>query len=72
MPNAMARDRLVERLNGSAAYGKHIDARAVTDWGGLPRYLLKEATPQAWHDAGRSFRRIPPDRSGWALSAGIA
>ncbi len=40
MPNAMARDRLVERLNGSAAYGKHIDARAVTDWGGLPRYLL--------------------------------
>jgi hypothetical protein len=27
-------------------------------WRGLPRYLLKEATQQAWHGAGKSFRRV--------------
>ena len=58
MPNAMARDRLIESLGGSAAYGKHIDTRPVTNWRGLPRYLLKEATQQAWHGAGKSFRRV--------------
>jgi hypothetical protein len=58
MPNAMARDKLIASLSRSKVYGKHIDARPVTNWRGLPRYLLKEATQQAWHGAGKSFRRI--------------
>jgi hypothetical protein len=61
MPNATARDRLIERLNGSTAYGKNsatVLAKPVTNWRGLPGYLLKEATPQAWHGAGKSFRRL--------------
>jgi hypothetical protein len=62
MPNAGARDRLIESLNGSKAYGRHVLAKAVDDWPGLTGYLLKEATPQAWYGAGKSFRRIKGSR----------
>jgi hypothetical protein len=58
MPNAMARDKLINSLNGSRAYGQHVLAKPITNWRRLPSYLLKEATQQAWHGAGRSFRRI--------------
>jgi hypothetical protein len=65
MPNAGARDQLVARLNSSTAYdqvveatveGKIVYAKPVTDWSGLPGYLLKEATPQASHR--RDIRRV--------------
>jgi hypothetical protein len=32
MPNATARDRLIDSLNGSMAYGQHVLAKPVTDW----------------------------------------
>jgi len=57
MPNVTARDRLIEILNGSV-YGEHVDARPVVNWPGLTTYLLKEATPQAWWGARKSFRRV--------------
>jgi hypothetical protein len=57
MPNTTARDKLIESLNGSA-YRQHVDAKPVADWPGLTTYLLKEATPQAWYGAKKSFRRI--------------
>ncbi len=56
MPNAVARDRAIESLNGSPVYRGHIDARPVWDWAGLTTYLLKEATPQAQYRKG--FRRV--------------
>jgi hypothetical protein len=58
MPNAAERDRVIESLDGSRIYGDHILVKPVTDWLGLTGYLLKEATPQAWCGAGKSFRRI--------------
>jgi DNA-binding transcriptional regulator YiaG len=57
MPNCDALDRTIERLY-NAAYGSGVYAQAVTDWNGLTTYLAGEATPQAWHKAGRSFPRI--------------
>ena len=57
MPDAPARDRLIEILNGSA-YRKHVLAKPVEDWPQLTTYLLKEATPQAWYGAHKSFRRV--------------
>lgn len=57
MPNVTARDRLVEIING-AAYRNHVLAKPVEDWPGMTGYLLKEATPQAWYGARKSFRRV--------------
>jgi hypothetical protein len=56
MPNAAARDRLIDSLNGSPVYGKNIFAEPVTDWRRLPGYLLKEATPQAAYR--KNIRRV--------------
>jgi hypothetical protein len=56
MPDATARDRLVDSLNGSTVYGKNILAKPVTDWSGLTGYLLKEATPQAAYK--KNIRRV--------------
>jgi hypothetical protein len=58
MPDAVARDRLIESLQRSSVYAGHVDARAVNNWNGLTTYLLKEATPQAWLGAGKRFRRL--------------
>ena len=58
MPDADARDRLIESLHRSSVYAGHVDVRPVDDWSRLTAYLLKEATPQAWFGAGKSFRRI--------------
>jgi hypothetical protein len=58
MPDADARNRLIESLLGSSVYTGYVDARAVDNWNGLTTYLLKEATSQAWFGAGKSFRRI--------------
>jgi hypothetical protein len=57
MPTTATRDKLIESLNGSA-YRQHVDAKPVVNWLGLTTYLLKEATPQAWYGAKKSFRRI--------------
>ena len=58
MPNVAARDKLVDSLNGSKVYARHVLAEPVTDWPGLTGYLLKEATPQAWWGARKRFRRV--------------
>jgi hypothetical protein len=58
MPDADARDRLIESLQRSSVYGGRVHARAVDNWNGLTAYLLKEATSAAWFAAGKSFRRI--------------
>ena len=58
MPDADARDRLIESLHRSSVYTGRADVRPVDDWSRLTAYLLKEATPQAWFGAGKSFRRI--------------
>jgi hypothetical protein len=58
MPDADARDRLIESLQRSSIYVGRIHARPVDNWNGLTAYLLKEATPQAWFGAGKRFRRI--------------
>jgi hypothetical protein len=58
MPDAYARDRLIESLHRSSVYAGRVDARPADNWNGLTTYLLKEATPQAWFAAGKSFRRI--------------
>jgi DNA-binding transcriptional regulator YiaG len=57
MPNSDAVDRTIGRLYNSA-YGSNVYAQAITDWDGLTTYLAGEATPQAWHKAGKSFPRI--------------
>ena len=65
MPDAGARDRLVESLNASSIYGSNIVAKPVSKWLGLTTYLLKEATPQAWFGAGEELsprRRLHPAR----------
>lgn len=53
--------KAVEAFNNAEAFLRYgpatIDARLVTDWGGLSGYLLKEATSQAWWAAGMTFRR---------------
>ncbi len=56
LPDAAKRDRLIQSLNGSKAYGKHVLAKRVEGWAGLTTYLLKEATQQAQYR--RQFRRI--------------
>lgn len=58
MPDADARDRLIESLHRSSVYSGRVDVRPVDDWSRLTAYLLKEATPQAWFGAGKRFRRI--------------
>ncbi len=64
LPSVADRDRAIESFNRSAYAQIGPDARPsvfaepVTDWAGLTRYLLKEATPQAWYGAGKSFRRV--------------
>jgi hypothetical protein len=58
MPDADARDRLIESLHRSSVYAGRVDARPVDNWNGLTAYLLKEGTSQAWFAAGKSFRRI--------------
>jgi hypothetical protein len=58
MPDADARDRLIESLQRSSVYVGRVDARPVDSWNSLTAYLLKEATPAAWFAAGKSFRRI--------------
>jgi hypothetical protein len=58
MPDADARDRLIESLHRSSVYVGRVDARPVANWSGLTAYLLKEATPAAWFAAGKAFRRI--------------
>jgi hypothetical protein len=57
MPTAPARDKLIQRPNGSA-YRTHVLAKAVEEWPGLTGYLLKEATPQALYGLRKSFRRV--------------
>ncbi len=64
LPSAAARDQAIESLNRSS-YAKvgpdtrpRVVAEPVTDWAGLTRYLLKEATPQAWFGARKRFRRL--------------
>jgi hypothetical protein len=58
MPDAKARDRLIESLPRSSVYGRYVDAKRIVDWYRLTKYLCKEATPTAWFAAGKSFRRI--------------
>jgi hypothetical protein len=58
MPDADARDRLIESVHRSSVYAGHVDARPVANWKGLTGYMLKEATPTAWFAAGKRFRRI--------------
>ena len=66
MPSALAREKAIISLNRSSSYGDNIFdvkgalvlAESVTYWSGLSTYLLKEATPQAWFGAGKSFRRV--------------
>jgi hypothetical protein len=58
MPDADARDRLIESLYRSSVYSGRVDVRPVDDWSGLTAYLLKESTPAAWFAAGKRFRRI--------------
>ena len=58
MPDADARDRLIESLHRSSVYSGRVDVRPVDDWSRLTAYLLKEATPAAWFGAGKRFRRI--------------
>jgi hypothetical protein len=58
MPDADARDRLIESLHRSSVYAGRVYARPVNNWNSLTAYLLKEATPQAWFGAGKRFRRI--------------
>ena len=58
MPDADARDRLIESLYRSSVYSGRVDVRPVDDWSRLTAYLLKEATPAAWFAAGKRFRRI--------------
>lgn len=66
MPNALAREKAIVSLNRCRSYGHDVFdvdgdlvlAKSVTDWSGLSTYLLKEATPQAWFGAGKSFRRV--------------
>jgi hypothetical protein len=58
LPNAHARDRLIESLHASSVYDGHVDARPVVNWNRLTSYLVKEATSQAWFAAGMRFRRI--------------
>jgi hypothetical protein len=58
MPDAYARDRLIESLHRSSVYSGRVDVRPVDDWSRLTAYLLKEATPAAWFGAGKRFRRI--------------
>ena len=69
MPTTADRDKLIEILNGSA-YGAHVLAKPVVDWPSLTGCLLKEATPQAWHGAKKSFRRVKGSTL-WASSAEI-
>jgi hypothetical protein len=66
MPDAASRDRAIESLNRSRAYGRHLLAKPVTDWAGLTTYLLKEATPQAAYRKGvrRVGGSIPLGRRG--------
>ena len=40
MPNAGARDRLIESLNGSKAYGRHVLAKAVDKNGARPALII--------------------------------
>jgi hypothetical protein len=55
MPDAEARDRTIESLNGSKVYGKFVEVGPVDDWKNLPGYLLREITPQgAWR---KPFRK---------------
>jgi len=58
MPNVAARDKLVDSLNGSKVYARHVLAEPVDDWPRLATYLLKESTPQAWYGARKRFRRV--------------
>jgi hypothetical protein len=58
MPDVNVRDRLIESLHRSSVYAGRVYARPVDEWNRLTAYLLKEATPQAWFGAGKSFRRI--------------
>ena len=63
LPNGAARDKVCESVNSSRAYrtfGEAVTVRAkrVWRWSGLLTYLLKEATPQAWFGARKSFRRV--------------
>jgi hypothetical protein len=60
MPNADARDRLIESLLSSSVYGGHVFAEPIYDWGRLTKYLCKEATPQAWFGAGKRIRESIP------------
>lgn len=54
--DAAHRDKIIQALNGSKAYGKNILADPVTEWEKVTTYLLKEATQQAQYR--RDFRRI--------------
>lgn len=54
--DAAHRDKIIQALNGSKAYGKNILADPVTEWEKVTTYLLKEATQQARFRKG--FRTI--------------
>ncbi len=60
-PTAAARDKAIESLNGSIAYGRFgeevsVVAKKVYNWDGLTKYLLKEASSNARYK--RNFRYI--------------
>jgi hypothetical protein len=57
MLDACAAEKLVARLRRSK-YGWAVSCERIYSWDGLRDYLSKEATPQAWWSAGKSFRRI--------------
>ena len=72
MPNAVARDRAIEALNGSSAYedgtgfsesGHPVFAEPVTDWAGLTTYLAQRGDAAGAVPEGLSSRwRLNPAR----------
>jgi len=72
MPNAAARKRLIESLNGSKAYGQHVLAKSVEDWRGLPLAICLKRRRRRH---GMGLERVSgasADRSRSALSEAIA
>lgn len=59
VPLGQSVNSVIESLLASPTYGPNLagGTKLVTDVSGLRDYLLKEATPQAWWAAGKSFRR---------------
>ena len=69
MPDAAARDRLVESLNASSLYGSNILAKPVSNWLGLDDLTYSKRRPLR-RSIGRAFAGLAA-RSRSASSAGI-